>query len=339
MRKLAVTYSDLKEHHLDKIKNTAEGFRVLTGEAGFKDSHIEDKDNKLGFKVLTGEDAKAAIGECEIIFGHASPELLASAKKLKWLHAQSAGVDFYMRQGSGLADSVILTNSAGMHGISISEHMLAMTLMLMRRLHSYVHLQKKHEWKYLGSVKSIYNSTITVVGLGGIGGHYARRCKALGATIRGVVRTPRDDLPEYADEIFTIDQLDKAIKNADVVALTLPETHETTNLFTKERMLNMKKGSIIINIGRGTAIDQNALIELLESGHLGGAGLDVTNPEPLPPDSKLWDLPNVVLTPHVSGGATLALTADMIVDRFIKYLEDYINGRPFERVVDKKAGY
>ena len=315
-KKIAVTFSDLTENHLSKITATAPGFQILSGD------------------MVTSD-----ISECEIVFGHISPDQLRSAKNLKWLHTQSAGVDYYLRPEMGLSESVMLTNSAGMHGISIAEHMLGFTLMLMRRLHSYTTQQAQHKWEYLGAVQSIYQSTIAVIGLGGIGSQYASRCRALGATVRGVVRTPRRDIPDCVDALFTIDQLDEAIKDADVVALTLPSTAETAQLFSKERMLKMKKGAILLNIGRGTAIDQDAMIALLESGHLGGAGLDVTEPEPLPADSRLWDLPNVVLTPHVSGGGTLALTSDLIVDRFIAYLQDYIAGRPFEKVVDRKAGY
>ena len=315
-KKIAVLFSDLTDKRLKKIIDAA-----------------------TGYKVLSGEDAKADIGNCEIIFGHVEPDLITLAKNLKWLHTQSAGVDYYLKPEMGLPDSVILTNSAGMHGISISEHMLAFTLMLMRHMHSYIKQQPQHKWENLGPVNSIYQSIITVVGLGGIGSQYATRCRALGATVRGVVRSPRADIPDCVNTLVTIDKLDNAIADADVVALTLPSTLETAQLFDKNRMLKMKKGALILNIGRGSAIDQDAMIELLKSGHLGGAGLDVTEPEPLPADSELWDLPNVILTPHISGGGILDLTSDLIVDRFIDYLKDYILGKRFERIVDRKAGY
>ncbi|MCL2421669.1 MAG: D-2-hydroxyacid dehydrogenase [Defluviitaleaceae bacterium] len=315
-RSLAVNFTDINEQQLKKIIAAASGFNVLTG-----------------------DQAKSGLGECEIIFGHVNGDQLREAKHLKWFHAQSAGVENYLRPEMGLSESIILTNSAGMHGIGIAEHLLTFTLMLMRRMHCYVHQQPLHKWEYLGPIQSIYQSRITVVGLGGIGSQYAARCRALGATVLGVVRAPRETVPDCVDELFTIDQLDEAIKDADVVALTLPSTAETIKLFDKARMLKMKKGAFILNIGRGSAIDQDAMIALLESGHLGGAGVDVTDPEPLPTDSKLWDLPNVILTPHVSGGGSLALTSDLIVDRFVEYLQDYIAGRPFKQVVDRKAGY
>ena len=285
------------------------------------------------FELVFGED----VSDCEIVFGHMGPQQIQTAMKLKWFHAQSAGVDQYILPDWGLPESVVLTNSAGMHGISIAEHLLAFTLMLMRNMHSYVLQQPRHEWKGISGVKSIYGSLVTVVGLGGIGRRYATYCKALGATVRGVVRNPRHE--NCVDEMYTASQLDEAIADADVVALVLPNTVETAGLFNRERMLKLKKGALILNAGRGSAIDQDALIELLESGHLGGAGLDVTTPEPLPKESRLWDLPNVIVTPHVSRGASLDITTEMIFDRFVGYLEDYVAGREFVKVVDRKLGY
>ena len=136
-----------------------------------------------------------------------------------------------------------------------------------------------------------------------------------------------------------MDKLDEAIAGADAVALCLPGTDETAHIIDKPRMMRMKPGVFILNIGRGSAIEQEALIELLENGHLGGAGLDVTTPEPLPINSKLWDMPNVILTPHVSGGASMEHTLDLIVSKFARYLRDYAAGQPFTRVVDKVLGY
>jgi len=209
----------------------------------------------------------------------------------------------------------------------------------MRRSLEYAKLQFQSTWEKLGTVKSIYGSKVCVVGLGDIGENYAKRCKALGATVTGVVRTPRMAKPKSVDELYTIDQLDKAIADADVVALCLPGTSETINLFDEARLNKMKLGALLLNVGRGTAIDANFLSSALKSGQVGGAGLDVTNPEPLPSDSILWQMDNVIITPHVSGNQTLELTNDLIVDKFVNYLQDYIAGQEFERTVDKELGY
>ena len=157
--------------------------------------------------------------------------------------------------------------------------------------------------------------------------------------MRGVVRTSRAEKPDYVETLFTVNELDEAITGADVVALCLPGTDETTHIIDKTRMMRMKTGAFILNIGRGSAIEQEALIELLENGYLGGAGLDVTTPEPLPADSKLWNMSNVILTPHISGGESMEYTLDLIVDKFARYLQDYAAGQPFTRIVDKALGY
>lgn len=316
MKKLAVTFSPLTNERLEKIKNAAVGYEVIPMKSG-------DPRNT----------------ECEIIFGAISPRLLPEAAHLKWLHTQSAGVDYLLKPEINFPKEVILTHSSGTYGIAISEYLLTVTLMLLRRNLEYAKLQFDHTWQPLGVVKCIYGSHICVVGLGDIGQNYAKRCQALGATVSGVVRTPRKVLPDGVDELYTINQLDDAIATADVVALCLPGTSETAGLFNATRLNKMKQGALLLNIGRGTAVDTEALIHALKSGQLGGAGLDVTDPEPLPSDSTLWQMDNVIITPHISGNQTLELTNDLIVDKFVKYLQDYILGRPFERVVDQVLGY
>ena len=316
LKKLAVTYSPLTNERLKKIKNAA-----------------------IGYEVELMKSDEQRIKECEIIFGTISPKLLPEATELKWLHTQFSGVDYFLNPDNNFPKDVILTNSAGTFGIAISEYLLTVTLMLMRRNLEYARLQFQNTWKPLGEVKSIYGSKICIVGLGDIGENFAKRCKALGAIINGVVRTPRVVMPEVVDKLYTIDQLDEAIEKADVVALCLPQTNETIGLFNEARISNMKHGALLLNIGRGTAIDTNALIRALQSGQLGGAGLDVTDPEPLPSDSPLWQMDNVIITPHISGNETLELTNDLIVDKFIKYLHDYLADREFERIVDKEVGY
>jgi len=316
MKKLAITFSSVTDERLEKIKAVAVGYEVLQ---------------------MTSNDEK--IKECEIIFGGINPSFLPDAPHLKWLHTSFAGVDSLLKPEVNLPKDVILTNSAGTYGIAISEYLLTVTLMLMRRNLEYARLQFENKWQPLGSVKCIYGSKICVVGLGDIGENYAKRCQALGATVSGVVRTSRTIKPDCVDELYTIDKLDEAINEADVVALCLPGTNETKGLFDEKRLNKMKQGALLLNIGRGSAVDTAALTAALESGHLGGAGLDVTDPEPLPANSTLWQMDNVIITPHISGNQTLELTNELIVGKFLKYLADYVAGKAFERVVDKKLGY
>ncbi|MCL2559868.1 MAG: D-2-hydroxyacid dehydrogenase [Turicibacter sp.] len=316
MKKIAVTFTSTTNERLEKIKQAAPGYEVIQ---------------------MKADDEQ--ILECEIIFGSIKPALIAKVSHLKWLHTFFAGVDSLLKPEVNFPGNVVLTNSAGTYGIGISEYLLATTLMLMRRNIEYAKLQFANKWERLGEVKSIYGSKVCVVGLGDLGDNYAKRCKALGATVVGVVRTARATMPDSVDSLYTIDQLDEAIADADVVALCLPGTSETKGLFDEARINKMKPGALILNVGRGTAIDTEALIAALDSGQIGGAGLDVTAPEPLPEDSCLWQRDNVVITPHISGNQTLELTNDLIVDKFVTYLQDYVAGRDFERVVNKDLGY
>jgi len=278
------------------------------------------------------------LADCEIFFGSINAEMVHKMPNLKWVHVQTAGVEWYVNPETGLPEHVLLTNSSGAYGISIAEYMLTVTLMLLRNAGGYIAQQKEHIWKALGRARNLHDCNVAVIGMGDIGGRYAYLCNAMGATVNGVVRTMRSNKPEYINALFTTEQLDEAIQNADIVALALPGTGETAGILSRQRLSRMKKGAFIVNVGRGSAIDQDALIELLASEHLGGAGLDVTTPEPLPQDNPLWDMPNVIITPHTSHGGR-DNTSELVVGKFVRYLKDYLAGRPFERVVDKKAGY
>jgi len=276
---------------------------------------------------------------CEIVFGNAKPDIIAKMPVLKWVHAQTAGVDIYLGSTPRLSNDILLTNSTGAYGVPIAEHMLTYTLMLLRHSHEYIAQQQEKKWGFIGKTgPTLYGRRVTVVGMGDIGGRYAELCHAMGANVCGVVRSPRTQAPLYVDRLYTTAQIDEALQDADIVALALPGTGETVGILSHERLCNMKKGALIVNVGRGTAIDQDALIKQLQNGHLGGAALDVTTPEPLPQDSPLWELPNVLITPHVSHGGR-DNTNEVIVDKFLRYFNDYIAGREFERLVNRDIGY
>ena len=290
-------------------------------------------------KVLTkGQYDRADLQDCEVLFGNFPPADLKYIPNLKWVATASAGVDAYVADDIYPHPGVILTNSSGAYGIAIAEHLLTVTLMLLRRMREYEEGQRQKRWKYLGKIRSVFGSTVTIVGIGNIGGNFAKRCKAMGATVRGVKRTPGEK-PEYIDELYLTEELDQAIQGADVVALCLPGTNQTQHIITEKQLNAMKPGAILLNIGRGTAIDQQALCQALESGHLGGAGLDVTDPEPLPPESPLWTMGKVVLTPHISGNDSLDYTTETILDLFIENLSHYVKGEPMHNVIDRKIGY
>lgn len=279
------------------------------------------------------------LAEAQIIIGNVKPGLLKSAPKLEWIQLNTAGSDRYCQPGI-LNPGVVLTNSTGAYGLAISEYMVGMTFMLQKRLDQYHRNQAEHLWRDEGKVTSVYGSTTLVVGLGDIGGEYAKRMKALGSYTIGVRRT-RGEKPEYLDEIYTSESLDQLLPRADIVALSLPNNSSTRHIMDERRLRLMKKGGLLLNVGRGTAIDQEALRVVLEEGHLGGCGVDVTEPEPLPSDHPLWETPRMLITPHISGQYHLQETFERIVKIAGENLEKFLAGDVdrMRNLVDFETGY
>lgn len=271
------------------------------------------------------------------IIGNPRRRLLANAKNLEWLQLYSAGANLYVKPGL-LPEQTVLTNATGSYGLAISEYMIASVLNLFLRLPDYRLQQEKKLWQNAGSARSIYGSTALSVGLGDIGGEFAKRFKALGGHTIGVRRSDKNK-PDFVDELYLMDELDDVLPRADVVALSLPETPQTVGLFNRERFARMKPGAVLINVGRGTAVDADALCEALNSGHLGGAAVDVTNPEPLPPEHPLWTAKNMLITPHISGGFNLPETFERILAICADNLKRYHHGEPLKNVVDFQTGY
>jgi len=174
--------------------------------------------------------------------------------------------------------------------------------------------------------------------MGDIGGDFARKIKALGGYVIGVKRTPSEK-PPYCDELYTADKLDRLLPRADIISLSLPGNAETEHILDRRRLNLTKQGSVILNVGRGSAIDTDALCDLLEAGHFEGVGLDVTEPEPLPPDHRLWKIPNAVITPHISGFFHLHKTLERITDIAIDNMHRYADGKELKNMVDIETGY
>ncbi len=275
------------------------------------------------------------VEDVEIGLGNIPVPLLAHCRSLRWLQLNSAGADAYLGK---MPAGAVLTNATGAYGLAISEHMLGMLLEIMKKLHLYRDNQSRHLWHDEGPVSSIEGSTALVVGAGNIGGDFARKLHALGAYTIGIRRTSvkRD---EYLDELHHMDALEELLPRADIVALCLPGTPETAGLMNAQRLGLMKHGAILLNIGRGSCVDSEALADALYSGRLGGAGLDVTDPEPLPPEHRLWSAPNAVITPHISGFYHLHRTYERILDLAEENLGHYRAGEPLRNVVDEATGY
>lgn len=297
------------------------------------------------YKDVTPQQA----AEADVIIGNAAPDIVRKANeisraqnggrvRLKWLQLNSAGADAYTKDGI-LDPDTVLTSSAGAYGLSVSEHMLAMTFSLVRRFDQYARRQVRHEWKQAGTVTSIEGSTVLVLGLGDIGGRYAKMMHALGAEVIGVRRTAHKDKPEYLSEQHTTDELDTLLPRADIVAMILPGGPATEHIMDERRLRLLKRGAYLINDGRGNAIDPAALKKVLREGHLGGVGLDVTEPEPLPADDELWDMDRVIITPHIAGQFLLPKTFENVVQIAGENLDAFVNGETLKHIVNRKNGY
>lgn len=276
------------------------------------------------------------IADAEVILGNIPPRLLPFAKSLKWLQLNNAGTEGYC--DGALPEGVVLTNATGAYGLAISEHMVGMLFELQKKLNLYNRNQSEHIWRSEGHVKVIQGSRVLVIGMGDIGTAFAQKMKGLGCRTVGIRRREARK-PEGVDDLFTLERLEQQLPKADIVALSLPGNRDTYHMLNEERIAMLKPDAVVINVGRGITIDTEALTRALQEKRIAGAALDVTDPEPLPADHPLWDMENVILTPHVSGGFSLPETLEQILNICIENLECYLVQRPLRNVVDFKTGY
>ena len=301
---------------------------------------IDAAAEKHGFSVRyyqTKADASGHLADCEVLFGHWR-SLLKEAPMLKWYCCSYAGVDPY-QPPFRFPEGVLLTNSSGAYGVTISEHIMMVTLMLQRRMLDYTQIVRDRGWTNDLPVRSIQGSRLTLLGTGDIGTTFAQRAKALcPASITGVNRSGRVPDPVY-DRVAPMAELDRVLPETDILVMSLPSTPETVGVLSRERLALLPESAILVNVGRGSAIDQDALMDALNAGRLAGAALDVMTPEPLPADHPLWTTKNLLITPHVAGNMTLGYTCNKTVSMFCDDLENYAEGRPLKHLVDLKRGY
>ena len=290
---------------------------------------------EAAFTFLHGNrPEREQLENAEIIIGNIPSGDLQYCRNLKFLQLSMAGSDTFAGK---VPENVLLANSSGAYGLAISEHMLGMLLMLTKKLYLYRDNQNGAVWHDEGNVTSIFGSRVLTVGLGDIGGEFAKRCKSLGAYNIGIRRTMRS-CPEFMDEMHTLDELDSLLPSADVVALALPNSEASRHLMNEARLRSMKRGAILLNVGRGSAVDTDALVKVLNEGLI-MAGIDVTDPEPLPKEHPLWHCPGIIITPHISGYYHLRHTQDTIIEIAACNIENYMNGRPIRNLVDRITGY
>jgi phosphoglycerate dehydrogenase-like enzyme len=285
------------------------------------------------------EKLDTSVADCEVIYGgHPKADTVTAATKLRWVQAFSAGVNhFPMKE---LAERGIpLTNASGAHGIPIAENILAMMLAFAIRIPTFIRAQDKREW--LGWRDSegkfeLEGQTLLVAGLGGIGRTLAHKANALGMRVIGIRRDSAEQTPGV-DRTYPAERLREALSEADHIALCLPLTEETTSFLGEPELRSMKSTAYVYNVGRGKSIDRNALIQALQEGWIAGAGLDVTDPEPLPPEDPLWAFPNVILSQHTSGNSPVM--DQRVTDIFLDNLSRFLNGEPLRNLVDYDRGY
>jgi phosphoglycerate dehydrogenase-like enzyme len=283
----------------------------------------------------TEAEAKRELKDADAAFGTLPKDALAGATKLRWLQAPAAAPLAGYYYPELVKHPVAVTNFREIYNDHIATHIMAFVLAFARGLQYYIPQQMRKEWKPTeldSGIVHLPESTALVVGVGGIGGEAARMCSAFGIRVVGV-DARRTDRPEGVSEMHRPEALDSLLPRADFVILTIPHTPKTEGLFNAARFKLMKKGSFFINIGRGMTTKLDALNDALRSGHLGGAGLDVYEIEPLPATHPLWTAPNVLLTPHTAGfGPYLE---ERRYDIIIENARRFAKGEPLRNLVDK----
>ena len=291
-----------------------------------------------GVKVVgatQSSQAKETV-DAEGLIGSLSAAELRSAKKLKWIQTHSAGVDG-LRYPELVNSDITLTNAKIVMGPNIADHALALLLTMTRGMNLALAAKPQGTWNRGGfNLIELAGKNALVIGVGGIGMQIAQRARGFGMNVTGV---DPEDIPynPLLDKVVKPDQLDEVIAQADVVFVAAPLTEQSRGMVGAKQFELMRKGSYFVAVSRGGLYDTNALVKALDSGRLAGAGLDVTSPEPLPPDHPLWKFPNTVITPHVAGQSDEMPKRRM--ELFKENIRRFAEGRPMLNVVDKKKGY
>lgn len=268
-----------------------------------------------------------------------SPKDVASVAgrmpNLRWVQSLAAGPDSLLK--AGFPDDVVLTGGSGLHDATVSEHALALILSLVRRLPQSLAAQAEHRWADElggtqplhpeGEITTLIGARVLVWGFGNIGQRLAPTLSALGAHVRGVARSAGT---RAGFDVIAEPDLDEALAETDILVMVLPTSPATANALNAARLAALPSHALVVNVGRGSTVDEEALVRALEAGEIGGAGLDVTAVEPLPEDSPLWDAPAVIITPHAAGGRPIG--ADELIAHNVAAL---VAGEPLRNVIER----
>ena len=318
-KKVCVISEDLNEDRIGRIRKACE-------DVGFESAFFD-----------SWEKAVSEVPDANIVCSP-GPEALPHMEELEWAHSTNAGVEPYVKSGVFDSGEVILTNSAGAYGLAIAEHVVMTALMLLRRMPEYQKIIGDREWKQRLPIRSISGSKVAIAGAGGVGSLVAQKMKAMGAAeVMGFNRSGR--IAEGFDMVARIDEMDDNLGDIDILVMCLPGTPETKGFLGEERIHRLPETAYVINVGRGTTVDQDALVKALNEERIAGAALDVVYPEPLPKDSPLWTAKNCILTPHSSGDTGLPYSVDSTFNIFCENLKRYANGEELVNRVDVGKGY
>ena len=278
------------------------------------------------------------ISDAEVVFGGITREAFLAAKRLKWIQNSGAGVDRLAPIAELAESDVIVTNTRGAHAATIAEHTFGLLISLTRNLPQSFQAQRDHNWhvRFDQPMVGLTGLTLGMVGLGNIGRAIAKRGHAFDMDVIAI-DAHEVAKPDYVTELRLSDGLDDLLRQSDVVAVTTPRTPQTKGMLGEQQLGLMKPSSYLLVVSRGGIVDEDALARMLSEGRLAGAGLDVTATEPLPEDSPLWDTPNLIITPHCSGGS--AFTSANVMAIFQENLRRYLAGEPLTNLVDLKLGY
>lgn len=314
--------------------------RILVG--GFAaqlGSQLQSVAPDVEFIVAGTPEAKAKLASIDAVIGICSPDVLSAGKSIQWVQLVSAGVENCVSVPAIKERDILVTNMQRISGPIIAEHVIAMTLAFTRGLDLYIPAQAQGNWMRglpPGRAAVVEGKTMLVVGLGGIGTEVARRAHALGMKVTATRASGRTG-PDFVSYVGLADELPKLASEADFVVNTAPLTPQTKGIFNAELFAKMKPSAYLINIARGGSVVTSDLVDALKSKKIAGAGLDVTDPEPLPADHPLWKAPNVIITPHVASDSDVGSDAQLQVVR--ENLRRYVAGDKMLSVVDVTRGY
>lgn len=288
------------------------------------------------------EELLDLIKDADVLFaGFFSRKLFLAANKLKWIQTISAGVERFLFP-EVVQSQVIITNASGVHSIPISEHAIGLMLCFCRKLHIFIRNQLEKRWEGFGTglieqIEELSGKTAGIIGIGRIGAEIAKKAKALGMHVIAARRNPYASKPACVDEIVYPGNLKKLLSESDFVIIAAPLTKETEGMIGEAELRSMRRTSYLINISRGKIVQEDKLVQALKEGWIAGAGLDTFEKEPLPRDSELWNMKNVIITPHVAGATPQYL--ERATEIFCENLKRFIQNQPLVNVVDKNVGY